>query len=294
MAVCCLPSQIAMRIMSQSFLGSSPDVDAMLRGFEARIEHSVPFREDAELLRELRAEVRPVLEALASAYAYADSVGSPRALHDGLSLFNLLARRTGFQGVTPTALLALAHGVASGIEASGCTLSGAQRDELLVVALEGYAAGRDELRERELCPSGAQGQVCCALAPGCFGVFLTGAHGSERLERQLDEISRQLFRAEARSVLLDLARLPEDGEERARALLGFIATVMSLGTQVFVCGGTGLDAWRQRLGLPALGAQQLADFDAARAAALLAAGYELRRTGGLARGLIERVRPGTR
>jgi anti-anti-sigma regulatory factor len=272
---------------------AGPDLAVMLRAFDARLERALPFREDAALLRELGAELQPVLQTLACAYAVpADSGAS--AAHEGFSLFNLLARRAGLLGATPSAAPALARGVVSALEAAACQLSAAQRDDLLLVALEGYAAGRDERRARELCRDGADDQVSCELAPGCFAIFLAGAPAGERLEPLLDELSRRLFRADARSLLLDLSRLSDLDEEGARALLHFGATLGGLGTQVFLCGAERLDAWRERLGLPELGAHSEARFEAARDAALGAAGYELRRTRGRAREWLERVRPGQR
>jgi len=289
--------------MSQ-IAAAGTDLAAMLRAFEARLEGALPFREDAALLRELGAELRPVLEALSCGYATAaDDVSCApgcapasggSAAHEGFALFNLLARRSGLAGATPSAMPALARGVASALEAGGCRLSAAQHEDLLLIALEGYAAGRDELRARELCRDGADDQVCCELAPACFAIFLAGAPASERLEPLLDELSRQLFRAEARGVLLDLSRLSDPDEDGARALLGFVTTLGSLGTQVFLYGVERLDAWRERLGLPDLGAQAAARFEAARDGALAAAGYELRRTRGRAREWLERVRPGQR
>jgi hypothetical protein len=41
--------------MSQ-IVAAGPDHAAMLRAYEARLEHALPFREDAQLLRELGAE----------------------------------------------------------------------------------------------------------------------------------------------------------------------------------------------------------------------------------------------
>jgi anti-anti-sigma regulatory factor len=286
------------------------DLAAMLAAFEARLEGALPFREDAALLRELGPELRPVLETLACAYvgpvldeSFA-AAGGQRAgrgggrvasmAHEGFALFNLLARRAGLFGATPSAMPALARGVVSALQAAGCQLMPEEREDLLLIALEGYAAGRDELRARELRRDNADDQVACELAPACFAIFLAGAPTSERLEALLDELSRRLFRAEARSVLLDLSRLADPDEDGARALLGFITTLGSLGTQVFSCGAEQLDAWRERLGLHALGAQAATSFDAARDGALAAAGYELRRTRGRAREWLERVRPGHR
>jgi anti-anti-sigma regulatory factor len=272
---------------------AGPDLAVMMRAFEARLERALPFREDAALLRELGAELRPVLETLACAYAVpADSGAS--AAHEGFALFNLLARRSGLLGATPSVVPALARGVLSALEAAHCQLSTGQRDDLLLVALEGYAAGRDELRARELCRDGADDQASCELAPGCFAIFLAGAPAGERLEPLLDELSRRLFRADARSLLLDLSRLSDLDEEGARALLHFSTTLGGLGTQVFLFGVDRLDAWRERLGLPELGAHSSTRFEAARDAALSAAGYELRRTRGRAREWLERVRPGHR
>jgi anti-anti-sigma regulatory factor len=272
---------------------AGPDLAVMLRAFEARLERALPFREDAALLRELGAELRPVLESLACAYALPADSGTSAA-HEGFALFHLLARRSGLLGATPSVAPALARGVVSALEAAHCQLSAAQRDDLLLVALEGYAAGRDELRARELCRDGADDQASCELAPGCFAIFLAGAPTGERLEPLLDELSRRLFRADARSLLLDLSRLSELDEEGARALLHFSTTLGGLGTQVFLFGVDRLDAWRERLGLPELGAHSSTRFEAARDAALGAAGYELRRTRGRAREWLERVRPGQR
>lgn len=309
----------------------------MLRAYEARLERALPFREDAALLRELGAELRPALEALACAFADpaghgarapADTArdastgagggapaGSPALApgssdiprgsdrgtapsasvsHEGFALFNLLAHRAGLAGATPSAMPVLARAVTGALEAAGCPLSASQQEALLLVALEGYAAGRDELRARALCRDGADDQVCCELAPACFAIFLAGAPAAERLEPLLDELSRRLFRAEARSLLLDISRLSEVDEDGARALLGFVTTLGALGTQAFVCGAERLEPWRERFGMAELGAQRAESFEAARDGALAAAGYELRRTRGRAREWLERVRPGHR
>jgi hypothetical protein len=276
---------------------SCDDSDRTLGVFRAELESSLPFREDALLLRALLVDLPPALSALRSGYLASDqpcAAASRGVLSEGFALFNLLCRRAGLLGATPTACLVLARAALTALKSEGLALTAACADDLAVVAVEGFSAGRDELRERALRTIAGESQVLLTLAPRCFALFLAGSLLHEQLERLLDDWARQLFRAETRSALLDSSRLHEAGEDSARAIVAFASTLSGLGVALCIYEPTErFDAWFHKLGLSARGVRQSSEPGAALARTLAAAGYELRTRGRLGE-LIDKVRAGAR
>jgi hypothetical protein len=275
-----------------SLLGNA----SSLQVFETELVAALPFREDTALLITLLGDVPPVLSALGSAYrASAEACAASRAgLSEGFALFNLLCRRAGLLGATPTAGLALARALVAALNSEGVSLAQACVHDLSVVAVEGYSAGRDELREHSLRTIALESQVALALAPSCFLVCLAGSLLSEPLERLLDERARKLFRAEARSVLLDISRLQESGEDHARAIVAFAGTLAAFGVEVLVYDAAArFDPWFNQLGLTGRGAQHSAVFTDCLTRALAAAGCELKTRGRLG-DLLDKVRTSAR
>lgn len=276
---------------------SSDASDTALGLFARELSCSLPFREDAALLSALLIDVPAALSALRAGYSVSADpcTGAAHgALSEGFALFNLLCRRAGLLGATPTACLALARAAIAALKSEGLALTGACLDDLAMVAVEGFSAGRDELRERALRTIAGESQVLTPLAPRCYALFLAGSLLPEQLERVLEDWARQLFRAEARGVLLDISRLDEAGEDAARALVAFASTLSGLGATLALYEPSDrFDAWFQRLELDARGVRQCADPGVALARALTAAGYELRARGRLGE-LLDRVRTGAR
>lgn len=275
----------------------SSALDANLCAFEQELASALPFREDAALLGALLPDLPPVLFALRTGYRSSVELRPAQArapLSEGFALFNLLCRRAGVLGATPTASLALARALVAALRADGLALSAGCADDLALIAVEGYSAGRDELRERSLRTITSESQVWFPLAPRCFGLFLAGSFLPEALERVLDDLARQLFRAEARSVLLDVSRLYEAGEDQARAIVTFTGTLTGLGVDVTVFeGDTRFQPWFERLDLVKHGVRQCSALPEALARVLTAAGYDLRARGRLGE-LIDKVRSGAR
>lgn len=274
---------------------SSPDgldTAGMLRAFEQRLASSVPFREDTSRLSDLNVEVRPVLEVLARAYRERAGVNS--AMHEGFALFTLLCRRAGVLGATPTASIAVLNAVLAALCTAGIELSPQDREQLMMVAVEGYTAGRDEAREHALRAIAADSQVWHALAPRCFGLFLAGTHHPEQLEQVLERCARELFRADVRAVLVDLSRLHNGCDENARVVADFGATLVSLGARLIVYGADAtFRVWFDRLHFAEREIEHIPDFARAHRRALELAGYELRSRGRFA-DLLSRRRASTR
>lgn len=273
------------------------DARANLSAFQAELCGWLPFREDAALLAALMTEVPPALDALARGYRISLSGSWEQdrvALSEGFALFNLLCRGAGLLGATPTASVALARATIATLRKQGLALPDACSEELLVIAVEGYSAGRDELRERSLREIAATSQVWFSLAPRCFCVFLAGSLLPDALERLCDDLARQLFRAQARSALIDVSRLHEAGEDQARAIVAFARTLSELGVEVTLYEERErLAPWYAQLALPMPGVHQSRHLHQAIARSLQAAGYDLRARGRLGE-LIDRVRAGPR
>jgi hypothetical protein len=278
--------------------------DAIFGAFERELASSLPFREDAALLGALRADLPPVLYALRTGYQTSAEpctgqvlparLDARAPLSEGYALFNLLCRRAGLLGATPTASLALARALVGALRAQGLALSSACADDLAVIAVEGYSAGRDELRERSLRTIAGESQVWFALAPRCFCLFLAGSLLPEALERLLDDLARRLFRAEARSLLVDVSRLYEAGEDQARAVITFASTLVGLGLDVTVFEERArFQPWFAQLALSKHGVRESSVLSEALARALSVAGYDLRARGRLGE-LIDKVRSSAR
>lgn len=276
---------------------SSDGSEAALSVFARELACALPFREDAELLSALWVDVPPVLSALRTGYgaSHEPCAGIARAtLSEGFLLFNALCRRAGLLGATPTASLALARAAIAALKSAGLALTEGCLDDLMMVAVEGFSAGRDEQRERTLRAIAGESQVLTQLAPHCFALYLAGSLLSEQLERVLEDWARQLFRADARGVLLDVSRLHEAGEDPARALVGFASTLQGLGATLSLYEPSDrFDAWFKRLELDARGARQTRDPGVALARALAAAGFEMRTRGRLGE-LLHKMRTGAR
>jgi len=276
----------------------SPDRDDRAEfAFGRELAGALPFREDAALLSTLMSEVPPVLAALRTGYRTGLAL-APRDLRtplsEGFALFHLLCRRAGLLGATPTSSFALGRAAAAALRAEGLALTDALADDLAVIAVEGYSAGRDELRARSLREIAAESQVWFPLAPGCFFVFLAGSVLPEALERLLEDLARQLFRAEARGVLIDVSRLHEASEEQARTLVTFASTLSGLGAQVTLVDESGRFAtWFSRFNVAEHGALVMHVMADAIARVVPAAGYELRARGRLGE-LIDKVRSAAR
>jgi hypothetical protein len=136
--------------------------------------------------------------------------------------------------------------------------------------------------------------VWFALVPRCYVVCLAGSHHPEQLEQTLDTLARELFRGEARAVLLDLGRLSAEDQDSARLLVSFAGTQLGLGARVLLCGANaGLTRWFDALQLTQRGVEPCASFAAGVARALALCGHDLRARGRLG-DLMERVRSGSR
>jgi anti-anti-sigma regulatory factor len=267
-------------------------VEVLVEAFRARLVGALPFREDSALAADLLGEAAPVLEALARGYRLGE--GASAAQHEGFALLRLFCRRAALLGATPTAALVLVRALEGALAAADVPVSGTEREHLSMVAIEGYCGGRDEQRESQLRLTAAASQVWFALAPRCFVVCPAGSHHTEQLEPVLHSISRELFRADARAVLLDLSRLQADDEDSARLLLHLCATQLGLGAQVLVYGANpGLAAWFERLQSGPQRIEHCTSFAGGVARALSLSGYELRARGRLGE-LMERVRSGSR
>lgn len=281
---------------------SDPKSFRSLGVFAAALASASPFREDSALVPSLLDEADPVLSALARGYRSGGPVPGVEArasmreqpplratLSEGFALFNLLCRRAGVLGATPTVCLVLARAVVLALRSEGIELSPASIDDLMVVAVEGYSAGRDELRERSLRASAERSQVLFPLAAHCYFACLADNLLPDQLERILDDFARQLFRAEARVVLLDISRLDEPGEDAARALVSFLRTLDGLGVELWLHeSAPRFAAWFAKLEL-SVRVRQAADLGDGITRALAAAGYEVHKRGRLGE-LLDKVK----
>jgi hypothetical protein len=229
------------------------------------------FREDGALCEQLAVEAEPVMEVLATAL-------SSGALHEGYALLTLLARHAAALGATPGIALTLVDALCGALGAQGLPITPSQRDELTLVALEGYCAARDDRATRVLREESAAGQVCFPLAPGCVAIFLAGRHDEADLGPTLERFARDLLHAGTRSCLLDLTRLTQPlDEELARAVGRFCAQAATLGVCCFVLGAPEvLKEQFARWEVSGGPVMMVDDAAHARSLALAAAGHELR------------------
>ncbi|HEY6877794.1 MAG TPA: hypothetical protein VI299_07230 [Polyangiales bacterium] len=254
---------------------SRAESSASLVAMRARFEHSyvqhARFREDAALVEALAREAEPVLEVLATGY-------QTGAMHEGYALFNLLSRHAASLGATPGVALSLVESIGEAMSEVGIALPPERKNELLLIAFEGYCAARDERATRLLREMAAERQVATELAPGCVAIFLAGSHDEADLGPTLERFARDLLRGDARSCLLDLTRLvlPID-EDVARALGRFCAQAATLGVCSFVVGApASLRAQFERWSVSGGPILLVDDPAQARSLALTAAGHELR------------------
>jgi hypothetical protein len=250
-----------------------PSLAATCARFRTIYAAECRFREDAALSDALAREAEPVLEVLGTSLASG-------ALHEGYALLNLLARHAAALGATPGVALTLVQAIAGALQATGLPLDAARREELTLVAFEGYCAARDERSTRILRETIAEQQVSLELAPGCVGIFLAGTHDEADLGPTLERFARSLLHAATRSCLLDLTRLTQPiDEELARALGRFCGQAATLGVHSFVVGAPA--TLREQFARWEVSGEPVMLVDDpvhARSLALASAGYEVRPT----------------
>ncbi|MET0283052.1 MAG: hypothetical protein ABW352_01220 [Polyangiales bacterium] len=229
------------------------------------------FREDSALSEPLAREAEPVLEVLATAL-------SSGALHEGYALLTLLARHAAALGATPGIALTLVEAICGALQEQGLAIAPSQREELTLIAFEGYCAARDDRATRVLREQAAEGQVSFPIAPGCVAIFLAGNHDEADLGPTLERFARDLLHAGTRSCLLDLTRLTRPIEEElARAVGRFCGHAATLGVCCFVVGASeGLSDQFERWEVSRGPVMMVDDPAHARSLALAAAGHELR------------------
>jgi hypothetical protein len=207
--------------------------EAMLETFERVYRSGVPFQEDRVLGTDLVHEVAPVLETLARTAANQGVTGS----HEAYALLSLLGRRAGWLGATPSAAFVVLRALVTALSSAGLEPSAEFREQLNMVLIEGYCAGRDERVSSELRASVARSQVSISLAPRCRYLAPAGPLEVEALEQVLDEAARAFLRDDGVSCLLDVARLESQPTERvARALLEFCLQCRSVGGSLVLTG----------------------------------------------------------
>lgn len=219
-------------------------IETMLAAFQEAFQRRVPFREDGLLGPGLMHEVRPILYCLVDAARAEPST----ACNEAYGLVSLLGRRAGALGITPTAALAIREALLAALRETGIEAPARLSDELTMVLMEGYCAGRDERTTEQLRDGVARGQLAFWLAPRCRCVFLTGPLDLEALQGMLEKQARLLMSGNAASCLLDTTQLeaaPPEGV--ARALLEFTLSGHMLGVRmVMVCSDP---EWRTALGV---------------------------------------------
>lgn len=216
-------------------------IAAILAAFGRSYLASSPFKQDRELVDELRAEARPVIEAL----LFADKAGSAdvNAIehHEGLAMVTLLGRRAGALGATPSAVLALVPSLSAGFRDAGKPLSPAIHQALQAMCMEGYVAGREEHLQRDFAQRTAQAQPIVRVAPRCLAVFLAGHHDADDLAEVIDRLGRTMLDANALGCVVDLERLEEPAPDRAAEVFNADAAARMLGA---TCVFTGVSpAW---------------------------------------------------
>lgn len=253
---------------------SESRLEVMCSALRAWFCERAPFREDRVLADELCREAEPVLRAL----CVAEGPDPSGALYEGFALVNLLGRRAGLLGATPSAALAACRGLAEALAAGDARLPASAREQLEAVCFEGYCSGRDDrLREQVLGELMVQ-QLELPLAPRCHALVLSGAPSHEALEAWLDGAMRSLFRADARCAVVDAARLQLADDAGARIIASALITAASLGTHVALVATHGV---LLRFVEPLALREQLSQhpsFAAALAHALRLAGHTRRRS----------------
>ncbi len=214
----------------------------MLASLEQAFRERVPFQEDALLGAELTTEVRPILHCLLEAA----SVQLESACVEAYGLLSRLGHQAGALGATPTALLVLREALSGVLNAAGIHGPGLSPEELTMVLMEGYCAGRDERTSSSLRSSIRSSQIRFRLAPRCCVVTLNGPLDVDALGAVLDDAARWCFQENALSVLLDATCLQASpSQDVARALLEFCLSCRQVGAQVVLAC---TDAtWREAL-----------------------------------------------
>ncbi len=246
----------------------------MLETFERAYRSGVPFAEDRILGPELVHEVAPVLETLARALSTDENAGC----HEAYALLTLLGRRAGVLGATPTAALVVLRAMVTALEDAAIAPGPSLRDELTMVLLEGYSAGRDERMSADFRARLMRSQCSLRLAPHCCYFAPSGPLDPEALEHVFEEAAREFLREDGRACLLDLARLVAPSrEDTARPVLEFCLQCRAVGGVVFLTGATAeLSQELRALGLSDEVAEIVGDFAAAMTRVLAACGLELR------------------
>ncbi len=245
----------------------------MLATFRQHFEESVPFKEDRALAADLAEQARPVFEALSEPVL---GVGSEPD-HEALALLNLLSRRAGLLGATPAAALGLCRGIEAALEGAEQSLAASAVDQLALVILEGYVAGRDERVSGELRRAAADGLALLPIGRAAFALIAAGYLQADDLTPRLEEIERELLRADARALVLDVRTLRYQGDDVPRLFCGLLITSRSLGVSAFVCGIEAHDArpWLDA-GLAEIEVERVATFDQGLSKALASVEIELK------------------
>ncbi len=248
-------------------------LEEMVAAFSHCYRQSVPFQEDRALGPDLAEQVRPVFDA----FSDPKPESGADADHEGLALLTLLSRRAGLLGATPTTVLALEAALQDGLRVGEAALEPRAAAQLRMVILEGYVAGRDERNTRELRLAAVSGLALVPLAAQAFALIAAGRFEADDISPRLEELERELLRADARALLLDLTRLVYLSDEVPRVLCGVLATARSLGVHAFVCGleEHAISAWQQA-GFSELDVNRSSTFEQALPKVLSAIGLELK------------------
>ena len=209
----------------------------MRDAFREHYAQSARFREDRALADELTLEAGPVLEALFTACALP---ASQRVLRESYALLNELCRRAAGLDATASVAVTLPDAIAHALDAVGRALEPSLLQDLSVVAVEGYCAGRDERATRLLRTRAAEQQALVRLGPRCCTIVLAGRHEQADLEPTLEGFARTLLRDDIAGCLLDVSRLTVEDEELARALGRFCLQAATLGVRTAVVGASSL------------------------------------------------------
>jgi hypothetical protein len=248
--------------------------EAMLETFDLAYRSGVPFAEDRILGADLAHEVAPVLETLARAAL----AGGTADCHEAYALLTLLGRRAGLLGATPSAALAVLRAIVAALAGAGFETAAVDREQLTMVLLEGYCAGRDERVCGDLRASVVRSQVSFALASRCRYVAVAGPLDADALEQVLDGAAREFLRDDGVGCLVDVSRLDVHPNERvARALLEFFLQCRAVGGNLVLTGAAPeLVRELRALGLSDTVALVVDDLAEAMTQVLAWSGHELR------------------
>ena len=216
-------------------------IDDWLQGARKHYLEAAPFAQDRLLADELMIESRPALSSLRRSFAAANWAPDLGAIdhREGLALLSLLGRRAAGLGVTPTAAWALLRAVTSAILFEAGDQRADLRDGLDVVFLEGFMAGRDD-RLLDASRVAAAGALATFEPwPRCLLLPLAGDHDADVLREVVEDFGRRLFKADARSCVVDLSQLRGPAPDRASEVFTADSAARMLGAHCyFVTGGT--------------------------------------------------------